>query len=963
MEITECIVPDIDDLEVLDDELRHYGTLMESGRFPWGSGEHPYQRLKDFHSAYMRMKSDGLKPDEISATFGISTNVLKARIALYTDLTQRQYIAKCCELSEQGLSNVKIAKQLGISEGAVRNYLKKTDEARASSVVNVMDAIRKEIGEGGVVQVGKGTEARMNINKTKLDAAVINLQDEGYVLYSDIRAKMGGSGDYTTLKVLAAPGVTKRDIYENPDAIKIMNYRSEEGNGSDELRKIEPPTNISSDRIIIRYADDDKNGLGDGQSGADRDGLIELRRGVEDLNLGNAHYAQVRIAIDGQGYAKGMAVYADDLPDGVDIRINSNRKRGTPLYSDDPDAKTVLKPQNRTKEGEIDEENPFSASIKDDKMLRMVQSHYIGADGKEHLSALNIVNEEGDWERWSRNLPSQFLSKQKPELAKKQLDLDTVFRKSDYDEICQITNPELKKQMLLDFAEKCDSAAVTLKAASLPRQQQHVIIPLPELRPDEIYAPNYRDGEQVALVRYPHGGTFEIPVLTVNNRNRKGKKIIGTDARDAVGIHPDAASQLSGADFDGDSVAVIPLASADIKTRSPLPGLKNFDTKAAYSTTEEDRKSGAVKIIRTQQQSDTEMGKITNLITDMSLTGIATEDELERAVRHSMVIIDAKKHKLDYTRSFEDNQIAELKKKYQARIDPETGKVTTGAGTIVSRASSTTKVPKRRSYMKDIDPETGKPIYEETGELERDWKKHVDKETGEITWEDRGLKTKMQNSTKMRETDDAYTLTSGGSKKNPGTQMEALYAEYANQMKAMANRARKEYLATESIPVSPTAKETFAAEVAHLKAEVNNAKKNSPVEKKAQMLAQRYVSTIKADENLTKEEEKKQLDKALKRARKELGAERYEIHLTDREWEAIQSGAVPKTTQKEIFRFANNDELMKRALPKERKKPSASVIAAMKSMLARGYTSEEVANRFDISTTTLHNYIDEQKGE
>lgn len=960
MEITECIVPDIDDLEALDDELIHYGTLMESGRFPWGSGEHPYQRLKDFHSAYMRMKQvDGLSPNEIASQFGISTNVLKARVALYTDLTQRQYISKCCELAEQGMSNVKIAKQLGISEGAVRNYLKKTDEARQASVIHVMDAIRDQIGENGVVQVGKGTEARMNINKTKLDAAVINLQDEGYTLYSDIRAKMGGSGSYTTLKVLAAPGVTKRDIYENPDMIKIMNYRSEEGNASDPLRKIEPPTNISSKRIIVRYADDDTNGLGDGQSGTDRDGLIELRRGVEDLNLGNAHYAQVRIAVDGKGYAKGMAVYADDLPEGVDIRINSNRKRGTPLYSDDPDAKTVLKPQNRTKDGEIDEENPFSASIKDDKMLRMVQSHYIGSDGKEHLSALNIVNEEGDWERWSRNLPSQFLSKQKPELAKKQLDLDAVFRKNDYDEIKQITNPELKKQMLLDFADTCDAAAVTLKAASLPRQQQHVIIPLPELKPDEIYAPNYRDGEQVALVRYPHGGTFEIPVLTVNNRNRTGKKLIGSDARDAVGIHPDAASQLSGADFDGDSVAVIPLSSADIKYRDPLPGLKNFDTKAAYSTTEADRKSGAVKIIHSPQQSDTEMGKITNLITDMSLTGQATPDELERAVRHSMVIIDAKKHKLDYTRSFEDNGIAELKKKYQARINPETGKVTTGAGTIVSRASSRVDVPKRRSYYK-IDPETGAAIYEETGEAERSWKSHTDKETGEITWEDKGFKPVTQKAARMSLTDDAYTLTSGGSKANPGTQMEALYANYANQMKALANRARKEYLSTESIEVSPTAKETFAPEVAHLKAEVNNAKKNAPVEKKAQMLAQRYVSTIKADETLTKEEEKKQLDKALKRARKLLGAERYEIHLTDREWEAIQSGAVPKTTQKEIFRFVDNEELMRRALPKERKKPSASIVAAMKSMLARGYTNEEVADRFGISTTTLHNYIDEQ---
>lgn len=959
MDITECIVPDVEDVAALDDELMHYGTLMESGRYPWGSGEHPYQRLKDFHTSYMRLKTDGYTNDQIAEQFGIATNVLKARVALYTDLDKRKNIAACCQLADEGLNNVAIAKKLGISEGAVRNYLKKSQEARTTSVVNVMDAIRAELADGGCVQVGKGTEARMNINKTKLDAAIINLVDEGnYVLYSDIRAKMGGSGSYSTLKVLAPAGMTKKEIYENPDMIKIMNYRSEEGNGSDELKKIEPPKNISSERIVVRYADDDTNGLGDGKSGADRDGLIELRRGVEDLNLGRAHYAQVRIAIDGQAYAKGMAVYADDLPDGVDIRINSNRKRGTPLYSDDPDAKTVLKPQNRDKKtGEIDEENPFSAATKDDSTLRMVQQHYIGADGKEHLSALNIVNEEGDWERWSRNLPSQFLSKQSPELAKQQLNLDSAYRKNEYEELLQITNPTLKREMLMTFADECDSAAVVLKAASLPRQQQHVILPVPELKENEIYAPNYRDGEQVALVRYPHGGTFEIPVLTVNNRNKTAKNMIGSDSRDAVGIHPKAASQLSGADFDGDSVAVIPMSSSNISHRDPLPGLANFDTKAEYSTTEADRKSGAVKIISTQQQSDTEMGKITNLITDMSLTGRATTDELERAVRHSMVIIDAKKHKLDYTRSFEDNGIAELKKKYQLRIDPETGKKTTGAGTLISRASSQVDAPKRRTYAK-TDPETGKAIYTETGEMERKWETKVDKETGEMVYIDKGLKVAQKPIARMRLTDDAYTLTSGGSKKNPGTQMEAIYAEYANGMKAMANRARKEALFTEDIPISPTAKQTFASEVAHLKVEVNNAKKNAPLEKKAEMLAQKYVQTLKASEHLSKEEESKQLDKALKRARKAVGAERYEIHLSDRDWEAIQSGAVPKTTQREIFRFVNSDELMKRAMPKEKKTPSASVIAAMKSMLARGYTSEEVASRFDISTTTLHKYVE-----
>lgn len=953
-------IPSIEDLQLLDDELMHYGILEESGRYPWGSGEHPYQRLKDFHSMYRKLAAEQYTNEEIAQQLGISTNVLKARVAYYNDLRKQSYISQCCEMAEKGMSNVAIAKKLGISEGAVRNYLKKTEDARNRSVTNVMDAIKSQIGEDGFVQVGKGTEARMNITKTKLDAAVINLSEQGYQLYPDIRAKLGGSGSYATLKVLAAPGVTKKEIYENPDKIQIMEYRSEEGGGQEPLKKIEPPKNISSKRICVRYADDDTNPEGDGLSGKDMDGIIELRRGVEDLNLGKAHYAQVRIAVDGKAYAKGMAVYADDLPDGIDIRINSNRKRGTPLYSDDPDAKTVLKPQNRTKDGDIDEENPFSAAIKDPNLRRMVQQHYTGSDGKQHLSALNIVNEEGDWERWSRNLPSQFLSKQTTELAKRQLDLDVASRKNEYDEIMQITNPVLRREMLLDFAKNCDSASYVLKAASLPRQQQHVILPLPGIKEDEIYAPNYRDGEKVALVRYPHEGIFEIPVLTVNNRNKKGREIIGTSARDAVGIHPNAAEQLSGADFDGDSVAVIPCDNVHIKTMKPLQGLVGFDTKTSYATRPEDVESGAVKIMRHKRTSDTQMGMITNLIMDMTLTGEATEDELCRATKHAMVIIDAKKHKLDYTRSARENGIKELKMKYQAKIDPETGRVSTGAGTLITRAKAKTEVPHRRSYMTGIDPETGEAQYRESGEMERKAKKHVDPETGVVTWEDLGFKKKTSEIPRMLLTNDAYTLTSGGSKANPGTQMEAVYAEYANTMKAMANRARKQYLSTEDVPISPTAKQTYAPEVAHLKIEVNNAKKNAPLERKALMLAQRYVALQKSDEPMSKEEESKALDKAVKRARTIVGAERYEIHLSDRDWEAIQSGAVPKTTQKEIFRFVNKDELMKRALPKERKKPSASIVAAMRSMLARGYTSEEVAERFGISTTTLYRYIDEE---
>lgn len=56
---------------------------------------------------------------------------------------------------------------------------------------------------------------------------------------------------------------------------------------------------------------------------------------------------------------------------------------------------------------------------------------------------------------------------------------------------------------------------------------------------------------------------------------------------------------------------------------------------------------------------------VSNLITDMTIKG-ATDEELCRAVKHSMVVIDAVKHKLGYKQSEIDNDIESLKKKYQS---------------------------------------------------------------------------------------------------------------------------------------------------------------------------------------------------------------------------------------------------------------------------------------------------------
>ena len=572
-----------------------------------------------------------------------------------------------------------------------------------------------------------------------------------------------------------------------------------------------------------------------------------------------------------------------------------------------------------------DPDNPFGSLIKE----HGGQSYYIDKDGNEKLSLINKRAEEGDWGEWSDHLPSQFLSKQSMTLINKQLGLATADKVAEYDEICALTNPTVKKTLLKSFADDCDSAAVHLQAAALPRQKYQVILPLTTIKDTEVYAPNYKNGEQVALIRYPHGGTFEIPVLTVNNKQPEGKKVLGNTPKDAIGINSKVAERLSGADFDGDTVMVIPTGGKiKITSTHPLKGLEGFDPKEKYGP------DSTTQPYKRMKNTQTEMGKVSNLITDMTLKG-ATEDELARAVRHSMVVIDAEKHNLDYKRSEQDNGIASLKKKYQGRV--EDGKYKESAATLISRAKSEVSVPKRK----------GSPTINEDGSLSyktADDLTYVDKKTGKT-------KTRTQASTQMAEAKDARTLSSG-------TPQEEAYASYANKMKSLANQARKEMVSTGKIPYSASAKAAYQNEVDSLNAKLNVALKNAPRERQAQVIANATVTAKKqANPDMTNAEIKKANQQALTAARKQVGAERKPVVITDREWEAIQAGAISESKLTQILNNADIDSLRQRATPRATTTLSTAKQNKIASMSASGYSTSEIAEALGISTSTVSKYL------
>ena len=895
---------------IAEDNLMHYGTPRHSGRYPWGSGDNPYQRSGDFLSRIEELKSQGLTETEIAKAMGMSTTQYRAQKSLAKDERRALDVAQAKSLREDGLSLNEIAREMGFAnDSSVRSLLNERSEARMNQAKKTAEFLKEQIAEKGMIDVGTGVERELGISKEKLKEALAILEAEGYPVYGGRIQQATNPGKHTTLQVVCPPGTEHKEIYDYDNIHSVKDYISYD-DGESFRKSFVYPESMDSSRLKIRYAED---------GGIDKDGVIEIRRGVEDLSLGESHYAQVRILVDGNRYLKGMAVYSDDLPDGVDVVFNTNKKQGTPTGD-------VLKKITN------DPENPFGSLIKE----HGGQSYYDDPNGKytdpvtgkkQSLSLINKRAEEGDWGEWSDHLPSQFLSKQSMTLINKQLDLATKDKFAEFDEICSLTNPTVKKALLKSFADDCDSAAVHLQAAALPRQKYQVILPVTDMKDDEVYAPNYKNGEKVALIRYPHGGTFEIPILTVNNKQPTAKRMLD-NALDAIGINSKVAERLSGADFDGDTVMVIPTGGkVKVTSTPPLKGLEGFDPKLEYGG----KKEGTFKPMKNTQ---TEMGKISNLITDMTLKG-ATQDELARAVRHSMVVIDAEKHKLDYKQSERDNGISALKKKYQGTVD-ENGRYHEGAATLISRAKSETSVLKRKGSP-IIDKETGEQRYKEVYE--------------EYTDKNGKVKVRTQASTKMAETKDARTLSSG-------TPQEEAYADYANNMKSLANRARREMMNTGKIAYSASAKRTYQAEVDSLEAKLNVALKNAPRERQAQILANAAVKAKKQENpDMTKGEIKKANQQALTAARNSVGAKREPILITDREWEAIQAGAISENRLTQIINNVDTDKLRQRATPRATTTLSSAKVNKIASMNASGYTTAEIAEALGVSASTVSKYL------
>jgi DNA-binding transcriptional regulator YiaG len=916
---------------IIDDsgELIHYGILRRSGRYPWGSGgDTPEKRSKTFLDVLADLKARlGWGDNEIAEHFEISSGELRQLRAIAKAEQKAAQISMAQRLHDKGMSNVAIADRMGLpGESSVRALLAPGAADKANLIRVTADKLKEEVAQKGMLDVGSGVENYMGISKEKKDTALALLQEEGYQIHS-IKVPQPGTGNDTRLKVLVPPGQTQRETFLRRHEIQSIQSYSNDGGRS--YFGIVDPLSVNPDRLAVRYAE---------QGGKDSDGVIYVRPGVDDLSLGGNRYAQVRVKIGENHYIKGMAIYKDDLPEGVDLVFNTNKS--------DTGTKT-----DALKSIKDDPDNPFGSYIR-----RQITEKL--PDGTERAtSAMNLVNEEGNWgggyvnpktgeveSGWSISLASQVLSKQSPELAKGQLNMTMERRLNEFDEIMALTNPTVKRKLLEEFADKTQSASVHLKAAALPRQRWQVILPVSGLKETEIFAPNFNDGERVALIRYPHGGTFEIPELTVNNRHAASARLIGRRAKDAVGINPKTAERLSGADFDGDTVLVIPNDSRRIRHTPALEGLKDFDPQRTYPPYDGMRTvDGGIYRAATRSveyppkgpsnRMQNEMGNISNLITDMTIKN-ASHAEIAAAVRHSMVVIDSEKKSLNYRESAIANGIPALKQKYQ-------GSSRSGASTLISLATSTDvipeRAPRRASRGGPVDPTTGRRVFEETGRTRTT-------KTGAVV-------PRTSKVAKLDLADDAHTLSSG-------TPMERIYADHSNRLKTLADRARLAAINTPRAEYSPSAARTYERQVATLNAKLDLAIRNRPLERQALILANATLSQRRAaNPNMDPDTVRKIKFQALEEARRRTGAIKHRIKIEPDEWKAIQEGAISDSKLAEILRTADMDRVRELATPRTRLVMSPAKIQRARQMADLGFTQAQIARQLGVSDSTITNAL------
>ena len=119
-----------------------------------------------------------------------------------------------------------------------------------------------------------------------------------------------------------------------------------------------------------------------------------------------------------------------------------------------------------------------------------------------------------------------------------------------------------------------------------------------------------------------------------------------------------------------------------------------------------------------------------------------------------------------------------------------------------------------------------------------------------------------------------------------------------------------------------------------------------------------FAYNVKHEVNAqTKKEIKKAGQQALESARAKVGAKRSSVDITDREWDAIQAGAISETKLIKIINNTDKDKLKQLATTRETNSLPQSKITKIGNMKALGYSNAQIAEAIGVSPSTVTNYL------
>ena len=182
--------------ESMEDYIEHYGMPRRSGRYPWGSGENPYQHAVDFIGRVEQMRKDGFSYiDEdgkvwtgdtgIAKSMGLTTTEFRTELSICKNERRAYNVATAKSLKEDGLGETEIARRMSerlgkdINESTVRSWLDKDSENRMNTAKEKAQYIKEQIDKKGIVEIGAGVDRQLGISPEMMKQVKYILDRDG----------------------------------------------------------------------------------------------------------------------------------------------------------------------------------------------------------------------------------------------------------------------------------------------------------------------------------------------------------------------------------------------------------------------------------------------------------------------------------------------------------------------------------------------------------------------------------------------------------------------------------------------------------------------------------------------------------------------------------------------------------------------------------------------------------------